>query len=277
MQGMWKHYSACSPAETARMNTEELRRNFLVTELFVMGEIRMAYTELDRMAVGGVVPSSPVALPVYRECGTSYSLERRELGVMNLGAPGLVRVNGRAYELDRLDCLYVGAGEPDVVFESTGAEPPVFYLLSCPAHQRHATRLVKRGEAVSMELGDAEHASRRTIRKYICAECAPSAQLCMGYTELEPGSIWNTMPAHTHARRMEVYLYFGLGDGMVVHLMGEPRETRHVIAHDRQAVLSPPWSIHSGAGTRSYSFVWGMAGENQDFGDIDALKVSELA
>lgn len=258
------------------MTAAELAESFLAGELFVPGELRLAVTGLDRLALGGAVPHRELALAPCAEFGTRYFTERRELGVLNLGMPGAVHVGGEVYPLETLDGLYVGAGEPDVRFAPGPAGQAVFYLLSCPAHCTFPTAKIARLEAETVVLGDERNSSKRCIRKYIHPGGARSCQLTMGYTELAPGNVWNTMPAHRHARRSEIYLYFDLEDGVVVHLMGEPNQTRHLIVRDRQAVLSPAWSIHCGAGTRNYRFVWGMAGENQDFSDMDAVSCAEL-
>jgi 4-deoxy-L-threo-5-hexosulose-uronate ketol-isomerase len=258
------------------MTAAELAQSFLVEELFVPGELRLAVTGLDRLVVGGAAPQAELALAPCAEFGTRYFTERRELGVLNLGMPGAVHVGGEVYPLETLDGLYVGAGQPEVRFASGLAGQAVFYLLSCPAHCPYPTAKIARSEAETVVLGDERNSSKRSIRKYIHPGGARSCQLTMGYTELAPGSVWNTMPAHRHARRSEIYLYFDLEDGVVVHLMGEPNQTRHLMVRDRQAVLSPAWSIHCGAGTRNYRFVWGMAGENQDFSDMDAVSCAEL-
>ncbi|MBI4877864.1 MAG: 5-dehydro-4-deoxy-D-glucuronate isomerase [Acidobacteria bacterium] len=259
-----------------RLPAAELAACFVIGDLFEPGEIRLALTDLDRFAVGGAVPEGELALPPCPEFGTRYFTERRELGILNIGAEGSVRVGGESFALAPLDCLYVGTGEEKVVFASGSSGQAVFYFLSCPAHAQFPTARATKAQAAAVELGDEAHASKRWIRKYIHPQGVRSCQLTMGYTELAPGSVWNTMPAHTHARRSEIYFYFGLEDGMVVHLLGRPDRTRHVIARNRQAVLSPPWSVHAGAGTRSYSFVWGMAGENQDFADMDAVNGADL-
>lgn len=258
------------------MSTEELRQAFLVDRLFAPGEVRLVYTDLDRMIVGGVVPREEMRLNGSRELGTAYFTERREVGVINLGGLGTVRVGGKAFELERLDCLYIGCGEEDVRFEPGPKEAPAFYILSCPAHRRLPTAKVARGEAEVQEVGDPARASRRRISRCIHPGGTASCQLVMGFTELEQGSVWNTMPPHTHGRRSEVYLYFDLGDDVVVHLMGPPQSTRHLIMRNQEAVLSPPWSIHAGAGTGNYRFVWGMAGENMTFSDMDGVTTEGL-
>jgi 4-deoxy-L-threo-5-hexosulose-uronate ketol-isomerase len=266
-----------SPAETNTLSTEKLRENFLIGDLFRAGEIVAHYTDLDRMVVGSAVPTdAPLALPGYRELGTDFFLERRELGIINLGAAGTVRVDGAAHSLGARDCLYVGRGAREVVFENGGAGQAAFYFVSTPAHATHPTALVRRADVAGDELGDPATANRRRIVKYIHPAGIASCQLVMGFTEFEPGSVWNTMPPHTHSRRTEVYLYFDLGDQAVVHLMGEPQATRHLIVRDREAVLSPAWSIHSGAGTGNYRFVWAMGGDNQIFADMDPAPLKTL-
>ncbi len=266
-----------SPRETRQLDTAGLRSAFLVEDLFAAGELRLALSDLDRLVLGAACPAGdPLRLPAPPEFGTASFTERRELGVMNVGAAGHVRVGSQQFSLGPMDFLYIGTGHPDVVFESCGDQPPLFYLLSCPAHSHHPARRVTRDEAQLEVIGEAATANRRVLRRYLHPGGAPSCQLVMGMTELASGSVWNTMPTHTHGRRSEVYLYTGLGDGIVVHLMGEPTDTRHLIVRDREAVFSPSWSIHAGAGTQPYAFVWGMAGENQSFSDIDPVVTNTL-
>ena len=262
--------------ELDRLSSSSLRDSFLAENLFAPGELRILATDLDRLTVGAAMPIGALRLPPCREFGTSYFTERRELGIINIGAPGAVRVGAEFFTLDLLDCLYVGIGESEISFESTTGEPPAFYFLSCPAHRKHPTAKVARGQAQSALLGSPASASSRRLNKCIHPGGIPSCQLVMGFTELEPGSVWNTMPAHTHSRRSEIYFYFDLGENMVVHLYGTPANTRHLIVRDRQAVLSPPWSLHAGAGTANYRFIWGMAGENQSFEDIDPIAPGSL-
>lgn len=271
---------AVSRAEYARMNTAELRRTFLLESLFAPGEVRLVYGENERVVVGAAVPADrPLRLEAARELAAAFFCERREAGVLNLGGPGRITTDGTAHPLAKLDLLYVGRGTREVVFESVDpADPARFYFVSYPAHAAHPTTLIRRDAARKVEAGVPENANRRVIRQYVHPDGAKSSQLVMGYTELAPGSVWNTMPPHTHARRTEVYLYFGLGpDDAVFHCMGPAEETRHLVVRNEQAVLSPMWSIHSGCGTRTYSFVWAMGGENQAFTDMDGLKMSELA
>lgn len=262
--------------ELDRLCSSSLRENFLAENLFEPGELRIIATDLDRLTVGAAMPAGEIRLPPCREFGTSFFAERRELGIINIGAPGVVRVGSRSFSLDRLDCLYIGKGEPEIVFESVTSASPAFYFLSCPAHQKHPTAKVTRADAQSMIIGSQASASHRRLNKCIHPGGIQSCQLVMGFTELEPGSVWNTMPSHTHIRRSEIYLYFDLGENLVVHLYGPPGNTRHLIVRDRQAVLSPPWSLHAGAGTANYRFIWGMAGENQDFEDVDPVAPASL-
>lgn len=264
------------PRESAGLDTGELRRSFLVDSLFADGELRAVLTDMDRLLLGGCMPAAPMRLEAAPELRCGYFAERRELGIVNLGEAGHVRADGERYTLQPFDFLYIGAGTREIWFEPSGALRPRFYFLSCPAHTRHPIRQIGHDEVPVEVIGEGGAASRRRLRKYIHPGGAASCQLVMGLTELEEGSVWNTMPPHTHSRRSEIYLYSGLGDGVVVHLMGEPQQTRHLLVSDFQAVLSPAWSIHCGAGTRPYSFVWGMAGENQDFTDMDPLEPKEL-
>lgn len=222
------------------------------------------------------MPTAPMLLPPCPDFGTRYFAERREIGLVNLGAPGHVRVNGNQFSVGHLSFLYIGAGNEEIVFEPCAGTLPCFYFLSCPAHRELPVAHIARDQAESELIGDASCASLRKLSKFIHPGGASSCQLVMGLTELQDGSVWNTMPPHTHSRRSEVYLYSGLDDGAVVHLMGEPGQTRHLVVRDREAVLSPSWSVHFGAGTRPYSFIWGMAGENQSFSDIDPVELSQL-
>ena len=258
------------------MGTRALRESFLVSGLFQPGALRLVCTDLDRMALGGVVPLQPMPLPPCAEFGTSYFTERRELGVINLGGAGQVQVGRKLFTLETMDSLYIGMGEEEIVFAPSGNGQPVFYLLSCGAHRKYPAVKIALADAQVDPAGDERHASKRLIRKCIHPDGAPSCQLVMGFTELAPDSVWNTMPPHTHGRRSEIYLYTGLGDEIAIHLMGSPQHTRSLIVRDREAVLSPPWSIHTAAGTRNYSFVWGMAGENQTFSDMDPVHLNEI-
>ncbi|MBC8154378.1 MAG: 5-dehydro-4-deoxy-D-glucuronate isomerase [Bacteroidetes bacterium] len=266
-------------SEMQRCSTAELRDHFLVESLFEPDQIQAVYTHYDRVIVGGVLPLySPVELPPYDNLKTQYFLERRELGIINIGHPGSVTVDGVAYPVATLDALYVGQGSREVSFQSyDAAEPARFFLMSAPAHCGHPTTKLAKEAANPTRMGARETANERTIYKYIHAGGLASCQLVMGLTVLEPGSVWNTMPAHVHDRRMEAYCYFDLpADHRVFHLMGPPDQTRHIVVANHQAVISPPWSIHSGCGTASYSFIWGMAGENMDFADMDFAPISTL-
>ncbi len=270
------HYSP-SPAAANTLSTEALREAFLIGGLFRPGEVIAHYTDLDRMIVGGAMPTTaPLALPSAKETGTDFFLARREIGILNLGAPGAVRVGAERHELGTLDCLYIGLGEKDVALESSPGGQAQFYFISTPAHAKHPTAVVRRADVKTDPIGDPAKANRRRINKLIHVDGVKSCQLVMGFTEFEPGSVWNTMPPHTHSRRTEIYLYFDLADQVVVHLLGEPTATRHVIVRDREVVLSPAWSVHCGAGTGSYRFVWAMGGDNQTFSDMDAVPMTAL-
>jgi 4-deoxy-L-threo-5-hexosulose-uronate ketol-isomerase len=269
-------YTTPSDREAANLSTAALRSQFLVEGLFQSGRLELANTGLDRMVIGGAVPvGEPLALPPMAEFGTGSFAERREVGILNIGQAGEVSVDGTVFRLENLDGLYVGAGHREIVFLN-GGSPAVFYLASCPAHCPYPTRLIRHEDVAAEALGFARSASRRWLRKYIHPGGVSSAQLVMGYTEVPEGSVWNTMPPHTHACRTEVYLYFDLGEGVVVHLMGRPEETRHLVVRDREAVLSPSWSLHAGAGTGPYRFVWAMAGENQSFHNVDPVDLAGL-
>ncbi len=260
-------------------DTEALRQRFLVQSLFRPGAVALTYSHVDRMVIGGAMPlDAGLPLEALKPIGAPRFLDRRELGVINVGGPGRVEVDGDSHALARLDSLYVGMGAAEVSFASTSAaEPARFYLVSAPAHARHATRKVGLGDARRLALGSAATANARTIHQSIHPEVMTSCQLVMGFTVLEPGSVWNTMPPHRHDRRCEVYFYFDLAeDARVLHLMGEPSETRHIVVANEEAVISPIWSIHSGVGTQRYSFVWAMAGDNVDYTDMDAVAVGEL-
>lgn len=266
-----------TPEATNTLSTDELRDRFMIGGLVQPGTVTAHYTDLDRMIVGCIVPTSaPLLLPSAKETGTAYFLERREIGILNIGAPGKVRVGATAYELANLDCLYIGLGEKDVSFESNAGGQAQFYFISTPAHAKHPTAVVRRADIKTDPIGDTAKANRRRINKLIHPDGIKSCQLVMGFTEFEPGSLWNTMPAHTHSRRTEIYLYFDVGDNLVFHFMGEPTKTRHLVVRDREVILSPAWSIHCGAGTGAYRFVWAMGGDNQVFSDMDAVPMSAL-
>jgi len=270
---------ATSPAEAAGMSTARLRETFLIPEVMVEGEVRLTYSHYDRFIAGGAVPTTePLPLETIDPLRAEFFLERRELGVINVGQPGTVTVDGTEYAIGHREAIYVGRGAKDVAFASDdAAEPARFYLNSAPSHAAYPTKKVGREDAEVVEAGAAETSNQRTIRKLIVNSVVEVCQLQMGMTELASGSVWNTMPAHTHDRRMEVYFYFDVPEGQAVcHFMGPPDETRHVWMANEQAVISPPWSIHSGAGTGSYTFIWGMAGENLDYGDMDGVDVPDL-
>lgn len=260
-------------------DTEDIRKNFLLDRLSVPGTAQFAYTHYDRMIVGMAIPAQQdVALPNFPNLRARYFLERREMGIINVGGPGSVKAGGNQYPLNKLDCLYLGRGTEHVSFISDDANTPAqFYILSTPAHAELEPQLMKRDGAESASMGSAAGSNHRTIYRYIHLNGIKSCQLVMGLTILQPGSVWNTMPPHTHDRRMEAYFYFDVPDEAVVfHLMGEPQETRHIVVRNHQAVLSPPWSIHAGAGTAAYGFIWGMGGENLEYGDMDAVTLKEI-
>jgi 4-deoxy-L-threo-5-hexosulose-uronate ketol-isomerase len=267
------------PEDFVRYTTQEIRKKFLLDNIVSPGKIECAYTHYDRMIVGAAVPtSSPLELGTYDELKAEYFLSRRELGVVSIAGKGTVSVDGEKFQMDRLDCLYIGKGKQKILFSSENAAIPVkFILFSCPAHQEYPTRLMKPAEASPAELGSLDNNNHRVINKYIHADGLKSCQLVLGVTTFKKGSIWNTMPPHTHDRRMEAYFYFDLSDGQrIVHFMGEPQETRHIFMDNEQAVISPSWSIHSGVATGNYSFIWAMAGENMVFTDMDAVQIKDL-
>jgi 4-deoxy-L-threo-5-hexosulose-uronate ketol-isomerase len=267
------------PASFARMSTAEIRRRFLLDNLFASSRIELFHTDLDRAVIGTAVPNGGLlALEAPSELVSEYFLQRRELGVINIGGTGFVRVDGQDYRLEHRDGLYVGRGNRQIEFGSSDSMTPAFfYLVSYPAHASHPIKHICACEAESTSLGNPGTANRRTINKYIRPPAIESCQLTMGVTDLEEGSVWNTMPAHLHPRRSEIYMYFDLPeDAVVFHCMGEPDETRHIVVRNRQAVLSPGWSIHCAAGTAPYSFIWAMGGENREFSDMDAIPMNKL-
>lgn len=270
--------NACNPLDFKTYTTERLRADFLIQGLFVQNEVKMVYSHIDRIITGGVVPVKPVGLVAGSELRAEYFLERREIGIINIGAEGKITADGIEYFLGAKDGLYIGMGTKQITFESIDAQNPAkFYFNSTPAHKTYPTVKIGVAEAETEKLGSLEQSNARTIHRYIHLKGVRSCQLVMGMTELEPGSVWNTMPCHTHERRMEVYLYFNIPENAAVfHFMGEPAETRHIIVRNEEAVISPSWSIHSGCGTRNYTFIWGMAGENQVFADMDAVSISAL-
>lgn len=270
---------APDPIRFEIMDTTELRENFLIDILFVEGEITMVYSDIDRVIVGGVVPlNESLTLEAGKELKAAYFAERREIGVINIGGEGTVTVDGSEFTMARLDALYIGRGSRDIAFASADAANPArFYLVSYPAHTAHPTTHARIADAEPVRLGSSKECNERTIYKYIHAAGIKSCQLVMGCTLLEGGSVWNTMAPHTHERRSEVYMYFDLAEtAAVFHFMGQPQETRHIVVRNGQVVISPSWSIHAGAGTMNYSFVWAMGGENQDFTDTDGIQVGTI-
>jgi 4-deoxy-L-threo-5-hexosulose-uronate ketol-isomerase len=270
-----------SPNQTdyQKLGTAELRAAFLVDSLFAPGKLELVYSDADRAIIGSAVPTNaPLKLSADAELRAAFFCERRELGVLNIGGAGTVEVDGTKYELGKLDCLYVGRGTKDISFANKdAADPAAFYLLSYPAHAGHPTTLARTKDATPVELGTAADANRRTIYKYIHTGGIKSCQLVMGFTKLQEGAVWNTMPPHTHTRRSEVYIYFDIDPKRrVMHFMGTPQQTRHLVVADRQAVISPSWSIHCGCGTGAYTFCWGMGGENQTFEDMDGAPIDQL-
>ncbi len=267
------------PIRYSRMTTAELRQTFLVTDLFQPGNIDLTYIDLDRTILGSAVPASaPLSLPTDPMLRAAYFTERRELGVLNIGGPGQVTVGNAAFDLGNLDGLYIGRGNEHITFRSADpAHPAEFYLLSYPAHAEYPTKLIRAAEQQGAALGAPQSANQRKITRMIHLDGVRSCQLVMGFTQLASGSVWNTMPPHTHRRRSEVYLYFNLpGTERVVHLMGPAHETRSLILANKQVVVSPGWSIHAGVGTSNYIFCWGMGGENQDYADMDPVTVAEM-
>lgn len=282
--------TAVSPKDVKHYTTDRLREEFLISNLFTPDEIKLVYSHIDRIITGAATPVNKVlALTAGEELRAEYFLQRRELGVINIGGAGKINVDGKVYEVGHKEGMYIGMGVKDISFESVDASAPArFYLNSAPAHKEYPTLLIKpegvAGEGVvivkdenKVELGSLEESNHRVICKYILPGQVESCQLVMGMTALKPGSVWNTMPCHTHDRRMEVYLYFDMPkDAFVMHYMGEPDETRHIVVRNEEAVISPSWSIHAGSGSRAYTFIWGMVGENQDFGDMDGVANQDI-
>ena len=267
------------PKSFVGMNTSEIRDEFLVADLFTPNAIKLVYLHSDRLIVGSAVPTSqPLVLEAGAELRAEYFTERREIGIFNIGESGSITVDGQEYGMDHREMLYIGRGSQEIAFASNDADRPArFYIISLPAHKQYPTAHIPQSQADRLDLGNSETSNERTIFQYIHEGGVPSCQLVMGFTELASGSVWNTMPAHTHERRSEVYLYFNLTDDNVVfHFMGHPQETRHLVVRDGQAAISPSWSIHAGAGTSNYCFVWAMGGENQAFTDMDAAPLAEM-
>lgn len=268
-----------SPREIRHFTTGDLRANYLIEDLFGEDRIQLSYSHLDRTVVGSAVPTqSPLTLESNKQIGSPGFLDRRELGVFNIGGPGRILVDDESHSLEYSDALYVSMGSSAPIFSSDDADNPArFYLVSTPAHARHVNRKITADQARLIELGRQADANVRKLRQYIHPEVCTSCQLVMGMTLIDEGSVWNTMPCHTHDRRSEVYLYFDMAaDTRVIHLMGEPQETRHLVVANEQAILSPGWSIHSGCGTARYGFIWSMAGDNQDFDDMDFVAMEAL-
>ena len=282
--------TACSPNDMKHYTTERLREEFLIQNLFEADKINLVYSHIDRIITGAAVPvNEKLALTAGDELRAEYFLQRREMGLINIGGDGIITIDGRVYEVNARDGMYIGRGSKDITFESKDASNPAkFYLNSAPAHKEYPTVLIKlEGEASEgvvivkdenkVECGSLEESNHRVINKYIVTGQVDTCQISMGLTKLFPGSVWNTMPAHTHDRRMEVYMYFDVDDDAFVMLyMGEPQETRHIIMHNEEAVINPSWSIHSGCGSKAYTFIWGMCGENQDYADQDFIENKDL-
>lgn len=265
------------PQGVAQLSTKELRDTFLIEKIFEPGQITGTFTDLDRLVVGGAMPLAPLSLPNHKETGASFFLERRELGAINVGGPGQIVADGKTFALEKLDCAYLPKGTKSVTFESGNAQNPAkFYFLSCPAHATLPAAMLKAKDATPVALGSQSTANKRTIYKFIHQGGIPSCQLVMGFTALDEGSVWNSFPPHTHWRRTEIYFYFDLGEKILAHFLGEPQSTRHLFVHNEQAALSPNWSIHCGCGEGHYKFIWGMAGENQTFDDMDAARPLDL-
>ena len=274
---------SCNQRDFKRYTTEETRKEFLIENLYVPDEVVAVYSHVDRMVTMGVMPvtqsvSIDKGIDIWKNFGTSYFLERREIGIFNIGGSGTVSVDGTVYPMGYKDCLYITRGAKEVLFASDdSAKPAKFYMVSAPAHCSYETKLIKIADAAKKPLGAMETSNKRVINQFIHPDVLKTCQLSMGMTVLEPGSVWNTMPAHTHERRMEVYMYFEVPENNVVfHMMGEPTETRHILMHNYDAVISPSWSIHSGVGTSNYTFIWAMGGENQAFDDMDTIPTTEL-
>lgn len=270
---------AISPTEAKQFNTEQLRENFLVSSLMQDDTVQLVYTHYDRVIIGGAKPvNKSLSLPNHPELKADYFLERRELGIINIGGAGTVTADGEIFNLNKLDCVYIGKGIKEVSFSSLQpGEPAVYYLLSAPAHKEYPNAKYTKEQAAPVELGSVETSNKRTVYKYIHLDGIRSCQLVMGLTVLDPGSVWNSIPPHTHTRRMEVYFYFDVAEQhRIFHFMGEPQQTRHIAMANHEAVVSPPWSTHFGCGTSNYGFIWGMAGENLVYTDMDPAPVTEL-
>lgn len=276
MQHRLRH--AIHPTQYKTFTTSDLREHFLIDPIFVADDISLLYTLYDRFIVGGAQPlSKPLKLEAFDTLKADFFLQRREIGIINVGGTGSVSVDGTRYTLDTKEALYIGRGTKEVIFLPDANTDPLFYFNSAPAHATYPTRHVTLEQADTVEIGSLETCNHRIIRKLLVNSVLETCQVQMGLTELKTGSVWNTMPPHTHDRRMEAYFYFNVpADNAVCHFIGEPQETRHIWMQNHQAVLSPPWSIHSGAGTSNYAFIWGMAGENMDYSDMDTVKPTAL-
>ncbi|HLV09454.1 MAG TPA: 5-dehydro-4-deoxy-D-glucuronate isomerase [Halanaerobiales bacterium] len=271
--------NAVHPADFVNYDTELIRKEFLIQQLFNEDEIKLVYSHIDRIITGGIKPvNKELKLEAGKEIGAEYFLARREMGVINIGAEGIVIIDGEKYELASRDGLYIGMGNEEIIFSSKDTNNPAkFYLNSAPAHRAYPTKKINIKDAKPQEAGSLENSNKRTIYKYLHPDVVDTCQLLMGMTLLEPKNVWNTMPCHTHDRRMEVYFYFDIADDdLVFHLMGEPDETRHLVVRNEEAIINPSWSIHSGVGTGNYTFIWGMVGENQTFSDMDDIGMNEL-
>ena len=270
---------ASNNKDAKNYDTQRLRDEYLIENLFMENEIKLVYSHIDRIIVGGVFPiTEKIKLKGGKELGSNFFLERRELGVINIGGPGIIILDNEEFILNNKDAIYIGLGIKEVFFNSLDIKNPAkFYLNSAPAHCKYPTTLITLEKAKKVKMGDTSTSNKRTINQYIHPDVCKSCQLVMGMTVLEDGSVWNSMPTHTHDRRMEVYFYFDMNENTrIFHFMGEPNETRHIIMKNEEAVISPSWSIHSGAGTASYTFIWGMAGENQTFTDMDHIEMKDL-
>lgn len=274
----YKFRYASNPKDANKYDTEQLRNDFLIDDLFSINEIHLTYSMYDRYIVGGAMPTNqPLSLETIPYLKSEYFLERRELGIINVGGAGIVTVDGETFHLNKKEALYVGKECKEVLFSSVDGEQALFYLNSAPAHKKYPTKKVGLADAEVIPLGNQETANKRIINKLIVHGIVETCQLQMGLTELLEGNVWNTMPSHTHTRRMEAYFYFDIESPQTIcHFMGEPQNTRHIFIQNNQAVLSPEWSIHSGVGTSNYSFIWGMAGENLDYSDMDSFPPNEL-
>lgn len=270
---------ASSNKDSKNYDTKRLREEYLIENLFIENEIKLVYSHIDRIIIGGIFPiTEKIKLKGGKELGSNFFLERRELGVINIGGPGIIILDDEEFSLNNKDAIYVGLGIKEVFFKSLDIKNPAkFYLNSAPAHCKYPTALITLEKARKVKMGDISTSNKRIINQYIHPDICKSCQLVMGMTVLEDGSVWNSMPAHTHDRRMEVYFYFDMNENTrIFHFMGEPNETRHIIMKNEEAVISPSWSIHSGAGTASYTFIWGMVGENQTFTDMDHIEMKDL-